>query len=314
MGGLFIRKVGGAAGVALQAQKLIPLLAHPAGARWKMGHFRPFLWTAFVSNLILAGFYASCMSDLTAAGADKLPKLFMAVFAVEAVVIFFYLVSSRKVKRGTAIALKDGKTPSSIVSRIVARTVILVTGTTALLAGRDLFFPGQILDFIPRDDIYLEWTGAFIHSPPKGSPEAEEYGLSAPLYSGDRFSSQLMATNLLILVLYKFVSAFLIRYGIDGGGLPKARMIWKAQALGGALILLMLRLFTSSASSASVDMRWHVMALAYEAFILGKSPLTVQESRYIVNIFRIQFTHIYISKHLCKASMDSFKRRPHNFE
>ena len=210
------------------------------------------------------------MSDFVAAGAGALPKVMTALLVVESMVIAFYLVASRKVKRGVAVALKDGKTPKSVVSRIVARTVILVSGAVTLFAGRDLFFPGQILDFVPRDDIYLEWTGALIHSPPDGSPEAEQYGMTSPLQIGEKFVSQLMAVNLLIVSLYKFVSVFLIRYGNDGSGLAKAQMIWKGQAIGDALYILLFRLFTACAASASVDIRWHLMAIAYEAFILGK--------------------------------------------
>ena len=171
--------------------------------------------------------------------------------------------------------MKDGKTPKTIVSRIVARTVFVVSGALALVAGRDFFFPGRILDFVPRDDIYLEWTGAFLHSPPEGSPEAEENGLSSALYISEKFLSQLMALNLLIMCIYKFVAACLIRYGSDGSGMPKARMIWKAQTIGNGLILFLLRLFTPAAGSASLDLRWHLMALAYEAFVLGKCPSSV---------------------------------------
>jgi hypothetical protein len=270
MGGLFVRKIAGAAGMTLQIQKMMPVLVHPTGARWNMGHFRPLFWTASLSNLLLACFYASYMSDLAAAGADFLPKIFISILVIESFIMLSYLLNSGKVKRGPSIALTEGKMPTSVVSRIVARTVVIVSGAMTLFAGRDLFFPGQILDFVPRDDVFLEWTGALIHSPPEGSPEAEEYGITAPLHRGDKFSSQLMAANILILCMYKFVSSFLIRYGSDGGGLVKARMIWKGQAIGSGLILLLLRLFTSAATSASVDIRWYVMGIAYETFILGK--------------------------------------------
>ena len=165
--------------------------------------------------------------------------------------------------------MTDGKTPSSVVSRIVARTVALVSGAVALIAGRDLFFPGKIIGFIPRDDIYLEWTGAFIHSPPEGSPEAEDVGMMTALHVGDKFLGQLLGLNFLVLCLYKFVSSFLVRFGSDGGGEVKARMIWKAQCLGNLLVLFLFRLFTSAAGSASLDLRWHLMAMAYETFILG---------------------------------------------
>lgn len=270
MGGLFVLKTGAAAGMTLQIQKMLPILMHPVGARWSMGHFRPLLWTASLSNLLIACFYLCYMSEFAAAGADFLPKTFIFVLVTESTVILSYLLRSAKAKRGPSIALKEGKLPSSVVSRIVGRTVFIATGAMTLFAGRDLFFPGQILDFVPRDDILLEWTGAFIHSPPEGSPEAEEYGITSPLHAGDKFLSQLMAANFLMLCLYKFVSSFLIRYGSDGGGLVKARMIWKGQAIGDALILLLFRLFTSAATSASVDMRWYVMGIAYETFILGK--------------------------------------------
>ena len=138
-----------------------------------------------------------------------------------------------------------------------------------LVAGRDLFFPGEILDFIPRDDIYLEWTNSFLHSPPEGTPEAAENGLTREFYVADKFLSQYMALHILILCAYKFISAFGVRYGSDGSGMVKSRMIWKAQAVGDALILFLFRLFSPAALTASLDLRWHLMFIAYATFILG---------------------------------------------
>jgi hypothetical protein len=268
MGGLFVRKLGGAVSLALQFQKLMPVLIHPWDARWKQGHFRPVFWTAVASNVLLSVFYAINLPDLAAAGADGLPKIFLAVLAIESIVIISYLYSSRKVKKGPAIAMTEGRTPSSCPSRIVARTTLLCSGAVALIAGRDLFFPGEILDFIPRDDIYLEWTNAFLHSPPEGTIEADENGILADLYVGDKFLSQFMALNFLLLAMFKLVAGFAIRYGSDGGGLVSARMIWKAQFLGNGLILFLFRLFTQAATSASFDVRVHLMVMAYETFIL----------------------------------------------
>jgi hypothetical protein len=269
MGGLFVRKLGGAAALTVHTQKLLPFLFHPLNARWKMGHFRPLLWTAMFSNVVIAAFYASYMGYFVAAGADGLPKVFMTILSIESLVIFGYLFSSRNVKRGAAIAMTDGKTPMSVPSRVVARTVGIVSTAIVLVAGRDLFFPGEIIDFIPRDDIYLEWTNAFLHSPPEGTPEAGENGMTAELYVGDKFVSQLMGLHFLIISLYKFVTAFGIRYGSDGSGLVKARMIWKAQTIGSGLVLFLFRLFSSAALSASLDLRWHLMCIAYEVVILG---------------------------------------------
>jgi hypothetical protein len=270
MGGLFVRKVGGAACLAAQLQKLWPLLFHPLDARWRRGHFIPLFATAIVSDLMLAAFYGMyIVDDLQAAGADELPKLFVAALLIESAVMLYYLLSQKKIMtKGPAIALKDGKTPTSIVSRIVARTNILVSGGVMLIAGRDLFAPGYIFKFIPRDDIYLEWTGALLHSPPEDSPEATEHGMEQAFFVGDKYMSQLMALNMLIICLYKFVAAFGIRYRNDGGGQVQARMIWKAQAIGSALIVYLFRLFANAASSASLDLRWHLMSLAYETFIL----------------------------------------------
>mmetsp|Transcript_19843 Transcript_19843/g.43071 ORF Transcript_19843/g.43071 Transcript_19843/m.43071 type:complete len:391 (+) Transcript_19843:152-1324(+) len=269
MGGLFVRKVGGAACLAAQMQKLLPLLFHPANAQWKRGHFRPLFATAVVANLILAAFYSIyIVEDLTAVGADGLPKVFVGILLFESFVILGYLGTSGCTK-GPAVALQDGKTPNSIVSRIVARTNFLVSGMIAVIAGRDLFFPGKILDFIPRDDIYLEWTGALLHSPPEGSPEAEAHGMERDFFVGEKYLSQYLALNMLILCLYKFVGAVVIRYRNDGGGYIQAKMIWKAQAVGSGLILYMFRLFSASASTASLDFRWHLMMIAYETLILG---------------------------------------------
>lgn len=269
MGGLFVRKVGGAAMLAVQFQKLLPLLLHPSGAQWKRGHFRPVLATAVVANFCLSIFYIYyILNDLAAAGAEGLPLIFVAVLVVESLVILFYLFKST-VKVGPAIAMTDGKTPSSVPSRIAARTIAICSGAVALVAARDLFLPGEIMDFIPRDDIYLEWTNAFLHSPPEGTVEAEEHGIMASLYIGDKFLSQFLALNLLLLCLFKFVSAFVIRYGSDGSGDIKAKMIWKAQFFGNGLILFLFRLFTQAAKSASWDLRWHVMVIAYETGILA---------------------------------------------
>ena len=232
MGGLFVRKVGGAASMVVQLQKLLPLLFHPLNARWKRGHFTPLFVTAAITNLMLVAFYMMyIVDDLQAAGAEELPMLFVAASLTETVVILGYLIQARKnTVKGPAIAMEPGKTPSSVVSRIVARTTLLVSGMVALHAGRDLFFPGTILTFIPRDDIYLEWTGALMHSPPPESPEAVEHGMEQTFFVGDKYLSQFMALNMLILCIYRFVAAFGIKFRNDGGGVAQARMIWKAQA------------------------------------------------------------------------------------
>ena len=138
-----------------------------------------------------------------------------------------------------------------------------------------MFFPGFIIDIIPRDEIYLEWTNAFFHSPPEGSSEALDNGLAAPLYIADKFVSQFMALNLLILCMYKLVSCIMIRIGSDGSGEIKAKIIWKIQAIGNALLLFVLRIFTPAASTASLDLRWHLVLFAFETLILGRCNLIV---------------------------------------
>jgi len=269
MGGLFNRKVGGAASIAVQLQKLLPLLFHPTNSMWKRGHFQPLFATAVLGNLALIAFYGVyVMEELEAIGADVLPKLFIGILSFETLVILFYLATSRYTK-GPAIAMQDGKTPKSIVSRIVARTNFLASGLIVTIAGRDLFYPGKILGMIPRDDIYLEWTGALLHSPPEGSPEAEAHGMERHFFVGEKYLSQFLALNMLIGCLYKFVAAFVIRYRNDGGGVIQAKMIWKSQAIGCALVLYLFRLFSPAAASASLDFRWHLMMLAYETLILG---------------------------------------------
>lgn len=271
MGGLFIRKVGGAAVLVVQSQKLLPLLFHPTGAMWNKGHFRPLLITAAISNFMLAAFYGMYMEDFAAANAEMLPLVFIGALVFETIVITYYLATQKKATtRARSVAMPEGKTPKSVVSRILTRTVLIVSGFQALIAARDLFFPGYILHFIPRDDIYLEWTGAFLHSPPEGSEEAQDQAMTSSLYIGDLYLSQLMALNILILCMYKFVSALFIRCGRDGSGLVKSKMIWKCQVFGNILNLLLFRLFAPAALSASLDLRWHLMAFAYETVILGE--------------------------------------------
>jgi hypothetical protein len=234
-----------------------------------MGHFRPVLVTSAAANVAVAAFYGAYLTDLSAFGADGLPRCLIGLMALETLVVLYYLLKTRSVARGPAVAMEEGKTPSSVTSRIVARTVLIVSSVVAVVAGRDLFFPGTILGWIPRDDVYLEWTGALIHSPPDGSPESADHGLEAPLHVGDRFVSQYLALHVLVLCLYKFVSALLVRYGADGRGQVQCRMMWKSSAIGDFLLLCVFRIFTPAALSASLDLRWHLMLLGYEMFILG---------------------------------------------
>ena len=62
---------------------------------------------------------------------------------------------------------------------------------------------------------------------------------------------------------------------VDRSGLVSSKLIWKAQAFGDVLLLGILRMFTPAAKSASLDLRWHLMLVAYEAFILCKCILRV---------------------------------------
>lgn len=298
MGGLFVRKLGGAAALSVHMHKLLPLLFHPSDAKWNHGHFRPLLITALFCNLATLAFYGDYLEDLVLAEADALPKLVMFLLAVETMVIGYYLMTQKKLSTGPAVAMPKGKTPSSVPSRIVMRTVGIISPVIVLVAGRDLFFPGHILSFFPRDDIYLEWTGAFFHSPPEGSPEATEQGLEAPLYVGEKFIAQLMALHLLLLCVYKFVSSFLVKIRSDGSGFISSRMMWRGAAIGGGLVVLMFRLFKHAATSASWDTSWHLMTLAYEAFILG-TCMVVVELRSLHSC-----SHVLCSFQVCRASIE----------
>lgn len=269
MGGFFVRKLCGAAMMGVHLHKLLPILFHPTGAQWKHGHFRPLLATSVIANLSIASLYALYMEDFSVAGVELLPTLIMSLLVLESIVMLIYLVRQTKTGRGPAVIMPEGKTPTSIVSRIAARSVLIISGTMALIAGRDVFMAGTVIPFIPRDEIYLEWTGAFLHSPPYDSAEAAEHGLDAPFYIGDKFVSQLCGVSILALCLYKFVSACMIQFGSDGSGRIKSKMFWKTSALSGAMLLFCFRLFHAPALSASLDIRWHLMMITYEIVILG---------------------------------------------
>mmetsp|Transcript_23672 Transcript_23672/g.34961 ORF Transcript_23672/g.34961 Transcript_23672/m.34961 type:complete len:388 (+) Transcript_23672:106-1269(+) len=267
MGGLFVRKLLGATAMGVHIHKLLPILFHPKGCIWESGHFRPLLTTAIISNIAIATLYGIYLEDFSTANAEGLPKLFIMILGFETIVLIYYLLGMKKITRGPAVVMPEGKTPTSIVSRILARTVAVVTGITAMIAGRDLFFPGYIFKFFPRDEVYLEWTGAFLHSPPEGSPEAADQGMDAAFYIADKFLSQMLALNILILALYKFVSAFLVKYGADGSGIHKTKIIWQGSFAGMGMIFLIFRLFAPAAKSASWDPRWHLMSMGYELII-----------------------------------------------
>ena len=303
MGGLFIRKMAGVAGLAYHTTKLWPIVFHSPpehdkksnsgrwiGASWGEGHFDPLLTLGMIGDVCISIFYMNRMDDLKNAGAGEIGMAFIFASLIEAFIFGMYLLSRRMNRKASAPTTRrvnananserydPEEDPNSLPSRIVARTVLIVSSLISLVALRDLCFPGTILSFIPRDDIYLEWTGAFLHSPPPDTVEADENGLEAPLFEGDKFVSQLMGLYLSLCCMFKMMSALgwskgdrrcgPSRENVDRSGVISSRMIWKAQAFGNTLLLGMLRLFTPAALSASLDLRWHLMLVAYEAFIL----------------------------------------------
>ena len=95
MGGLFVRKIGGAAAASVHLQKLLPIVFHPDGAEWMAGHFRPLYWMAIFANMAIAAFYGVYMDDLKASKADDLPKLIIGVLALESLVLFYNLLAAK---------------------------------------------------------------------------------------------------------------------------------------------------------------------------------------------------------------------------
>lgn len=288
MGGFFVRKLGGAAGVGLHLQKLLPFLFLDEGSTrviWAAGHYIPVLLCSIVVNICTTTFYLLYLEDMRNSenGAHMLPSLMIVALTVESLVMAVYTYFAHKStkkykkimqnKKEPVSKLPEGKTPKSVTSRIVTRTVTIVSGIISMIALRDLLFPGQIISFIPHDDIYLEWTGAFIHSPPEGSPEYEKNGLSSSLYISDLYMSQLCALQMLCLCLYKFLTAYLIPHGQNKNGEIKCKMIWKAQFIADGCVVLVFRMFAAAAKSASLDLRWHLICLCYETFILGEFSL-----------------------------------------
>jgi hypothetical protein len=220
------------------------------------------------------------LEDLKSADSDKLAVLIMSLLIFEALVMSFYALkgykaSTKAFAKMGPFTFEEGKTPRSIVSKIVMRTVIIVSGAMSVIAGRDLFFPGTIIPGLPRDDIYLEWTNAFLHSPPPGTPEFQEHFLEAPLFVGEKYVGQLTALYILIACMYKFVTAIFIRCGAHNKGVHQCKVIWRVQFLGDALFLFIFRLFALAASSASLDLRWHLMSLGYQTCIIGKKASQV---------------------------------------
>lgn len=256
--------------MATQLQKLIPMLFQPDEAHWELGHFHALLYSAVISNLVLIVFLVFKQVDLSEELIKVVQKLLIPALLLEIMVYLYYTISSRTIKSFNRKNVSQAwKTPSSITNRVVMRAVCIVSGVIALIAGRDLFYPGTILSRIPRDDIYLEWTGALIHSPPIGSVEEKEFDVEKLLYIGDKFISQLCALFLLINCWYKFCTAFFIRYGHGGSGEVTCRLFWRIQTIGDALLLFIMRLFAPAALSASLDLRWHLMMVGFEMFVLG---------------------------------------------
>jgi hypothetical protein len=305
MGGLFVRKLSGAAGLAYHTAKIWPVAFQSpprrddarsrngrwVGASWSAGHFDPLLALGMIGDACVSMFYLTRLDELRNAGAHRIGLAYVIAGLVESFVFGAYLLTRRMGGKATRKAMRETKDdikgeydpledPESLPSRIVARTVFIVSSLISIVSLRDLLFPGNIIPFIPRDDIYLEWTGAFLHSPPPDTVEADENGLGAPLFAGDKFVSQLLGLYLSLGCMFKMVSAWGWSKGdrslgtlesAERSGVISSRIIWKAQAFGNVLLLGMLRLFTPAAKSASLDLRWHLMLVAYEAFILCES-------------------------------------------
>eukprot|EP00957_Ditylum_brightwellii_P024277 1831139-Ditylum_brightwellii.AAC.1 len=117
MGGLFVRKVGGAAAIAVHSQKLIPLLFQPGDAYWKMGHFNPMLYTAILGNMAIATFYIFYLDDLKAAGAGKLSMTIVTLLMFEAAVMLSYVLAAKQKVFVPAKSSSIGsKSPSSVTN------------------------------------------------------------------------------------------------------------------------------------------------------------------------------------------------------
>merc|ERR1719253_2002926 len=211
MGGLFLRKMAGTAALAFHTSKLWPVLFSSgptydqkesaasgkhrwAGASWSAGHFEPIL-------AIGMGFVSAGLAE----------ALILAMYLLNRRVHYNVRGMDKKIKAnsmpGSASRDMRAEDPNSLPSRIVARTVCITSLLTSFISLRDLFFPGTIFSFLPRDDIYLEWTGAFLHSPPPDTVEADEHGLEAPLFEGDKFVSQLLGLYLSLGCMLKIMSA-----------------------------------------------------------------------------------------------------------
>uniref|UniRef100_A0A7S1BLB5 Uncharacterized protein n=1 Tax=Corethron hystrix TaxID=216773 RepID=A0A7S1BLB5_9STRA len=271
MGGLFLRKVGGAAAMAVHAHKLGPALFQPSSLHWAYGHFDIFFISSILANIAIFTLYQHHFNDMESAGASGMANLISVLLLTET----FFLICAlgyKKNRKDTVkveVKKKTAKSSSQIVSRIAGRTVALVSTLVCIIAGRDMFLPGHVIPHIPRDDVYLEWTGAFLHSPREGYPEYEEYSLEAPLFVGEKFLSRLYALHLILFCFMKFTTVFFVKVGRDGIGMDQCIFFWKIQSLFGFLVLFIVRLFVSAAKSASLDLRWHLMCLAYESFILS---------------------------------------------
>lgn len=277
MGGFFVRKGAGAFALGWQLIKLWPLLVHVPGSIWQNGHYLPHLWTSVLGNLAISAFLSSYLPQWYA---ERVPHqtsmvewafMMLSVLTLETIALIYFAIICPNVKSGgISRAFAEGKSPRSTPSNIVTRTVILVTGAMTVIAFRDLFMTGSIMEFWPRDDVYLEWTNALRHSPPQGSPEWHDGALNAPLYIGDKFISQYMAVHMLVVSLAKLVSALFIRLGADGQrGQYQAKLLWQGTCIANAIFMVVIRLFTPAAASASWDLRYALMAVGYETFILG---------------------------------------------
>lgn len=276
MGGFFMRKLAGAAGVGLQLCKMWPMVRSATASDTRLsfakGHYRGFVWVGAVVDASVFVFLSCYRGILIENGAWDLPRVACVILLLETLLWTYYgLTGPRRAVPSFAAVLPQGKTPGSLPSNIVARTVVVVSSFLVLTSVRDLIAPGCILSVWLRDDVYLEWTNAFFHSPPPGSQEWEDYSTQSSNFIGDKYIAQLAAVFLLGISLYKFVgSCGGVRWGSDGSGLAVSSILfWQGPALASLCVFCVLRVFANAAASASWNLQWHLMAWGYETFIVG---------------------------------------------
>jgi hypothetical protein len=261
-GGFLARRVGAAAVMSVHIPKLVvATFWKPSDQEWSTARFRPVLIVAAVGNTAIVFFYCYWAQRFAAEaqqdeGVRNFVLAIVGVLLAELLAMQYSMVGTTPTTPANATSGRPILKDDWVVASFLSTLFCLMTVPRMAVAVRDLFLPGRTLHFIPYDDINLQLLSNL---------EAN----NKQSVASDLFLSQLHAVHVLILCLYRFVTAVMwIRHGKDRYVKATIQMIWACLVVGDIMINYVLRIMTPAAAHGWIHLQGHRVWLALEGALL----------------------------------------------